>query len=68
MLKFTDVNLKLTSDIRKCQFIESPTRGGIYMIFKGSDEGNDKFLKSYNASKPTANIIYLDANNLMNTL
>ena len=28
MLKFTDVNLKLTSDIEKYQFIESTIRGG----------------------------------------
>ena len=27
MLKFTDVNLKLTSDIEKYQFIESTIRG-----------------------------------------
>ena len=32
MLKFTDVNLKLTSDIEKYQFIESTIRGGAISI------------------------------------
>ena len=32
MLKFTDVNLKLTSDIEKYQFIESTIRGAISII------------------------------------
>ena len=34
MLKFTDVNLKLTSDIEKYQFIESTIRGAISIICK----------------------------------
>ena len=34
------------------------------MICKGYAEANNKFLKCYDASKPTSYIIYLDANNL----
>ena len=34
------------------------------MICKGYSEANNKFLKSYDARKPAAYIIYLDANNL----
>ena len=64
MLKFIDVNLKLISDIGKCQFIESSIRGGISMICKNYAEANNKFLKSYDANKCTWYIIYLDANNL----
>ena len=57
MLRFNDVNLKLISDIEKYQFIE-------IMICKGYIEANNKFLKSYDANKPTLYIIYLDTNNL----
>ena len=62
--RFTDVNLKLISNIKKYQFFESPIRGSISMIFKGYAKANNKFLKSYDANKPTSYIIYLDANNL----
>ena len=34
------------------------------MIFKSNAEANNKFLKYYNANKPTSYIIYLDTNNL----
>ena len=34
------------------------------MICKVYAEANNKFLKSYNANKPTSDIIYLDANDL----
>ena len=64
MLSITDVNLKLISDTEKYQFIESTIRGGISMICKDYPEVNNKFLKSYEANKPTSHIIYLDANNL----
>ena len=64
MLRFTDVNLKLISDIGKYQFIESTMRGGIFMTCKGCTEANNKFLISYNANKPSSYIIYSDTNNL----
>ena len=62
MLRFTDVNLKLISDIEKYQFVESTIREGISMICKGYAEANNKFLKSCDANKPTSYNIYLDAN------
>ena len=34
MLRFTDVNLKLISDIERYQFVESTIRGGIYVILR----------------------------------
>ena len=61
MLRFTDVNLKLISDIEKYQFFESTIRGGISMICKGYAEANNKFLKSY---KSTLYITYLYADDL----
>ena len=63
MLRFKHVDLKLISDIEKYRLIENKIRGGVFMIFKGYDEAKNKFLKSYNADKPTSYIIYFDANN-----
>ena len=60
MLRFTNVHLKLMSDIENYQFIKSTIRGSISMIYKGYVEINDKFLKLYNVKKPTSYIIYLD--------
>lgn len=62
MLSFTDVYLKLISDIEKYQFVESTVKGGIFMICKGYAGANNKFLKFYDANKPTSYIIYLDVN------
>ena len=52
MLNLTVVNLKLTSDI------ENIKRVGILMIFKIHNKAN-KFLKSYDPSKPSTCIINL---------
>ena len=46
MLRFLDIDLKLISDVKKHQFLESTIRGGISMICKSYAEGNNKFLGS----------------------
>ena len=38
MLRFTDANLKLISDVKKYQFTEGTIRCGIYIIFKSYAE------------------------------
>ena len=43
MLRFTDINLKLMSDIENYQFIESTIKVYISMICKGYAEANNKF-------------------------
>ena len=62
MLKFLDVNIKFISDIEKYQFFESTIRSYISKICKGYAEANNKFLKPYDANKPTCYIIYLHTN------
>ena len=64
MFWFSDFDLKLVSDIEKYQFIESTIRGGMSMIYNGYAEANKKFLKSYDANKPTSYILYLAANKI----
>ena len=63
MLRFTDVNLKLMSDIEKYQFIENKIRGDTSMICKGYAEASNKFFKSYDANKLTLYSIYLEQKN-----
>ena len=58
MLNLTIVKLKLTSNIEKYQLIENIKRVGILMIFKIYNKAN-KFLKSYDPSKPSTCIINL---------
>ena len=45
MLRFADVNVKLMSDIKKYQFIESILIGGVSMICLGYAEVNIELLK-----------------------
>ena len=63
IIRFTDVNSKLFSDIERYQLVESMIRGGILMIWKGYVEAKNKFLKSFDSNKRTLYILYSDANN-----
>ena len=49
---FTGVNIILILDIEKYEVLGSTTRGGISMICKGYAAASNKFLKSYDNSKP----------------
>lgn len=64
MLKMTDMKLELMTDIDMFQFIERGLRGGIPHIANRHGEANNKYMKDYDAEKPTKFISYLDANNL----
>ena len=64
MLKMTDMKLELMVDIDMFQFIEKGMRGGISYIANRYGKGNNKYMKSYDKTKPSKYIMYLDANNL----
>ena len=64
MLKMTDIKLELMTDIDMFQFIEKGMRGGISYIANRYGKGNNKYMISYDKTKPSKYIIYLDANNL----
>ena len=64
MLKMTEIELDLTSDINMYLFIEKGMRGGISYIAKRHSKANNKYMKYYYSSKESKYIIYLDANNL----
>ena len=64
MLKMTYIKLELITDIDMFQFIEKGMRGGISYIANRYGKGNNKYIKSYDKTKPSKYIMYLDSNNL----
>ena len=64
MLKTTETELELMSDVDMFQFIEKGMRGGISYIANRYGKANNKYMKNYNPEEVSKYIMYLDANNL----
>ena len=69
MLMMTKVKISLFDDtqVNEYLFVESAIRGGVSMITKRLGEANNKYIKNsktYDESKPSKHMMYLDANNL----
>ena len=64
MLKMTEVELELISNIDMHLLIEKRMRGGTSYIAKRHSKANNKYMKDYETDKEDEFIIYLDANNL----
>eukprot|EP00732_Lithocolla_globosa_P000147 Lithocolla_globosa_v1_NODE_30_length_9033_cov_22.154583.p1 type:complete len:645 gc:universal NODE_30_length_9033_cov_22.154583:4840-2906(-) len=64
MLKMTKINLELLTDLEKYMFFEEAKRGGISVITGRFSKANNKYMKSYDKTKKSKYIIYLDMNNL----
>ena len=64
MLKMTDINLKLITDIDMYQMVETGLRGGVSYIAYRYSKPNNKYLSDYDKNKGSSYLMYLDANNL----
>ena len=64
MLKMTEVELELLTDVDMHLFVESGIRGGVSMISHKYSRANNPYTPDYDSNRPITHITYLDANNL----
>ena len=64
MLKMTNIELELMTDIDIFQFIKKSMHGGVSYIANRYGKANNKYMKEYNEKVSSKYTMYLDANNL----
>src|SRR5437588_8470413 len=64
MLKHTNVQLELLTDIDMLHFFKKGIRGGVSQCSGRKAVANNRYISGHNPSHPTSFINYLDATNL----
>merc|ERR1712148_123101 len=64
MLKSTDIELDLLTDINMYLFFENGCRGGISSINHRYAKANNPYMYDYNSDEKSSYIIYIDKNSL----
>ena len=63
-MKYTKASIDLLTEIDQSLFIEKGIRGGITCVMERYAEANNPEIESYDETKETSYIAYLDVNNL----
>ena len=64
MLKMTNIEIELMTDINMLQFVEKGKRGGLSYISHRYSKANNQYLSKCDYNSTQKYITYLDANNL----